>query len=84
MMKEGMSEDLFYSLFVQCFMCQAVVLESRFPQDHRCPRKLIYGRKDRDIHTQAHILSIRGQEGGIPTDIPTDVDTDTDADTDSQ
>ncbi|KAH6873870.1 hypothetical protein BKA70DRAFT_1240910 [Coprinopsis sp. MPI-PUGE-AT-0042] len=79
MMKEGISEELFYSLFIRCYMCEAVVLKSRFPQDHRCPRKLRHEYGEGNDHRQVHLLSAFGQEDGVPTDVPTDVDTDIDA-----
>lgn len=77
MLKAGVSEDILYSLFVQCYLCQEVVLASRFPQDHHCSKKLKSEHDDTDYH-QMHVLSIADLEVDTTAEIPTDVETDVD------
>ncbi|KAH6911221.1 hypothetical protein BKA70DRAFT_1220255 [Coprinopsis sp. MPI-PUGE-AT-0042] len=77
MMKAGISEDTFYSLFVQCFICQAVVFESGFPQDHCCSRRSKLEHGELESPQPIHLLDLANVEDGSTTKIPTDVETDT-------
>jgi hypothetical protein len=71
-MKEGISEEAFYALFVQCHLCQAVVLGSCFPQDHRCPKKPKYQQTELGIYAAAQIGKACGE--GDRTDVDSDSD----------
>jgi hypothetical protein len=75
MIKAGMSEDTFYSLFVRCFICRQVVLGSQFPQDHHCCEKVTPA-PEQESPRPIHLLSITDMGDGRTAEIPTDVDTD--------
>ncbi|KAH6885169.1 hypothetical protein BKA70DRAFT_1445251 [Coprinopsis sp. MPI-PUGE-AT-0042] len=69
LIKEGISEGAFYMLFIQCFLCQAVVLRSCFPHNHHCLKKLKYQEAELGIYMAA-------QKGHVEEGDPTDIDTD--------
>ncbi|KAH6891955.1 hypothetical protein BKA70DRAFT_1233750 [Coprinopsis sp. MPI-PUGE-AT-0042] len=71
LIKGGISEGAFYVLFIQCFLCQAVILRSCFPHDHHCLKKLKYQETELGIYMAAQKGNV---EGGDPTDVDTDLD----------
>jgi hypothetical protein len=72
LMKEGISDTTFYMLFVQCYLCQGVVLRSFFPQDHHCSKKSKYQHTEFGLYAAAQIEKACGE--GDPTDVDSDDD----------
>jgi hypothetical protein len=77
MIKAGMSEDTFYSLFVRCFLCRQVILESQFLRDHQCSEKVLPEPEPQSESPRLiHLLSLADVGDGSAAEIPTDIDTD--------
>jgi hypothetical protein len=82
LVKEGMSKDVLYNLFIECFLCGTVVLKCRFPHEHHCPRKLKFQHTELDVTHPIRRIIPRYRAPRSNDDISTDVSSDEDSESD--
>ncbi|KAH6879568.1 hypothetical protein BKA70DRAFT_1474922 [Coprinopsis sp. MPI-PUGE-AT-0042] len=78
LVKEGISKDMLYNMFIECFLCRRVVLKCAFPHEHHCPRKLKFQYTELDDTRPLRHMSMRLPNRSLPRsedDLSTDIET---------